>query len=57
MKSYIDVLEFWKVKAYFIAYFGHNAVVLPVYWAGQKKKLRNLVQGGGKITVTLKFAV
>lgn len=37
VKSYIDVLEFWKVKAYFIAYFGHDAVLLPVYWAGQKK--------------------
>lgn len=49
VKSYIDVLEFWKVKAYFVAYFGHDAVLLPVYWAGQKK--RNLVQGRGKITV------
>lgn len=37
VKSYIDVLEFWKVKAYFIAYFGPDAVLLPVYWAGQKK--------------------
>lgn len=41
----------------FIGYFENYVVLLPVLLGRTKIKLRNLVQGGGEITVTLKFAV
>lgn len=41
------VLEFRGVKAYCIAYFGNDALLLPVYRAGQNK-VKELGTGCGR---------
>lgn len=43
----LAVLVFREVKAYCIAYFGNDALLLPVYRAGQNK-VKELGTGCGR---------